>query len=252
MYIPKVLFRQEVDQSSLPGPYCLEKGLDVNGSCPYAGYSDILSSLQFPSSFDLPEYTGASGVPDNTTLDVPISRMMTTMSGSLYTASTWTSNQVLGNYISLGIGLDTNGLDSTPYTVGVKTQYGSVLNPFVRACCLLRPADQLTRSASLLDNCWSPNQVLDQSSLTFSVTDVWNETLLSNASTTMFEWMDSVPNTTVPMLTAFIYTPADKTDVANITVCAVNASWYYNDLWITSDDGPTIISNFSFSSDVGE
>ncbi|MCJ1384980.1 hypothetical protein MMC17_008098 [Xylographa soralifera] len=250
MYIPKALFPQEVNQSSLPGPYCVEKGLDVNGSCPYAGYTDILSSLQFPTAYDLPEYPGAIGVPDNTTLDTPISRRMTTMSDGLYTASTWTSNQVLGNYMSFGVGLDTYGLDSTPYTVGVETQYGSVLNPFVRACCLLQPADQFSRSASLLDNCWSPNQDLDQSGPTFSVTDVWNETVLANASATMFEWIDSVPNTTIPMLTAFIFTPPDKTDVANITVCAVNASWYYDELWITSDEGPTIVSNFSFSSDV--
>ncbi|MCJ1398406.1 hypothetical protein MMC11_001604 [Xylographa trunciseda] len=248
MYIPKALFPNEVNQSSLPGSYCLEKGLDVNGSCPYAGYNDILSNLQFPSASRLPPYPGALGIPDNTTLDTPISRRMTSMPDSLYTASTWTSNQLLGNYMSLGVGLNMHGLDGTPYTVGIRTQYGSVLNPFVRVCCIMQPADQLDRSAPILDDCWNPNQNQDQSGPTFSVTDVWNETVLSNSSTTMFEWVDSVPNTTVPMLTAFIFTPSDMTNTANISVCVVNASWYYDDLWIMSDQSPTIISNFPFSS----
>lgn len=44
MYIPKPLFPSVVDASSLPGPFCLETGLDLNGTCPFAGFDEILQN----------------------------------------------------------------------------------------------------------------------------------------------------------------------------------------------------------------
>ena len=42
LYIPKQLFPRTMDGSNLPGPYCLIASLDVNSTCPFAGFNTIL------------------------------------------------------------------------------------------------------------------------------------------------------------------------------------------------------------------
>lgn len=45
MYIPKLLFPGNVTASSLPGRFCYDASQDINSTCPYAGFSDIPTTL---------------------------------------------------------------------------------------------------------------------------------------------------------------------------------------------------------------
>lgn len=250
MYIPKRLFPHDVNSSSLPGPYCLNSGLDVNSSCPFAGYSDLLPTLNFTTGMD------------NITLDSPLRRIMSTRmnfegrptnESSMGGASTWTSNQVLANYLSLGWRISMDGVLGAPSTVETKTQHGSVMNPVVDVNCETQPATTYHRDLAFLHNPFSDPSGDDQSYKgTFDLREIWNETVLTNSSNTMLEWREMFQDAEEPVLAAFLLVPLGQNGFANITMCSVRAYWAANEMWIMSSESPTIISNFTWEGNDGK
>ena len=91
MYIPKVIFPSVVDASSLPGPFCSNANLDVNGTCPFQGYGELLQNLNF------------TNFADNITIDSPLNRIMSTRPMAYGTGLAWTIIHLLANYMSLGL-----------------------------------------------------------------------------------------------------------------------------------------------------
>ena len=240
MYIPKQLFPSVVDASSLPGSYCLDADLDVNASCPFAGYSDLLSIFNFTAQTE------------NITIDSPpLSRIMATDNGGgdvSDSANTWTSNYVLANYLSLGWNLAMYGIEGNPFTVESKTSRDSVMTPVVQIFCDLESATTYNRSLAAFESVFENNLEADSTASlgSFDVRRIWNESLLVNANETMVEFEEMFQNTSTSGLVAFIYTPSNPGNDANVTMCTISASWDANKMWMISTGSQSVDSNFTW------
>ena len=264
IYVPKQLFPMVLDGSSLPGPYCLESALDVNSSCPFAGYSSFLSAFNVTGSSTIDNLTLA----DSTGLD---RRMLTQTSGGLYGSGkkdrsgvrligqtkTWTQNQVLANYLSLGWKSGKPGIpDGDPYIVEAKTQHGPSLNPFVNVTCSMQPSTRFNRSLSFFNRPYGDSENYGafgpDHSGEIDIRSIWNETVLAKSNQTLFEWREFFRETSDPILAAFILAPSFKKGKSNnVTMCGIKAMYDTNNMWIMSDQTPAISSNFSsFSTQV--
>ena len=156
MYIPKQLFPTAVDESSLPGSYCMNASLDPMSTCPFAGF-DMLLSL-FNITDDLASNLTIS---DGTGLD---RRMTTQLSlGGTYGLSSldkagnhtiggtraWTQNYVIANYLSLG--WNSGIVYKDPYKIEVKAQQAYPLNPLVNVTCEMEPNSVFARDLSFFN-----------------------------------------------------------------------------------------------------
>lgn len=258
IYVPKQLFPTVLDGSSLPGPFCLESSLDVNSSCPFAGYSNLFSVFNASDPNTIDNLTLA----DSTGLD---RRMLTQTSGGLYGSSiadrsgvrsigrtkTWTQNQVLANYLSLGWKSGKPGIpDGDPYIVEAKTQHGPSLNPFVNVTCSMQPATIFSRSLSFFNRPYGDAENYGSfgpdHNGEIDIRSIWNETILAKSNQTLFEWREFFRETSDPVLAAFILAPSfRKGESNNITMCGIKAMYDTNDMWIMSDQTAAISSNFS-------
>lgn len=241
MYIAKQLFPSVVDASSLPGPYCLSAHLDVNASCPYAGYSQILPTLNFTAPSD------------NVTIDSPSSRYLFTQVGIYGVAHTWTTSHVLANYLSLALG--TYDVGENPSTVESLTQHSSVMTPIVSTYCDQQPATTYDRSLTALATSFSTLLASDGAvppSGFFDVRQIWNETILAKSNDTMVAFEDGIPNASISGTLAFIYTPASDRNKANITMCGIRAIWDANKMWMLSSGIRGVVSsNFTWAAYTG-
>ena len=258
IYVPKQLFPMVLDGSSLPGPFCLESSLDLNSSCPFVGYSSLLSVFNDTGSNTMDNLTLA----DSTGLD---RRMLTQTSGGSFGSShasksgarligqtkTWTQNQVLANYLSLGWNSAKPGIpDGDPYIVEAKTQHGPSLNPFVNVTCWIQTSTKFNGSLSFFNSPYGDARSF--ASLgpdhdgEIDIRSIWNGTILANSNQTLFEWREFFRETSDPILAAFILTPSfRKGEPNNVTMCGIKAMYDTNDMWIMSDQTPTISSNLS-------
>ena len=266
IYVPKQLFPMVLDGISLPGPFCLESSLDVNSSCPFAGYDSVLTVFNATDSNSL---TLSSATLDNITLADNTGldrRMLTQTSGGLYgneektdrsgvrlvgQTKTWTQNQVLANYLSLGWNSGKPGIpDGDPYIVEAKTQHGPSLNPFVNVTCSMQPSTKFIRSLSFFNRPYGDAEhygsVGPEHDGEIDIRSIWNETILAYSNQTLFEWREFFRETSDPILAAFILAPYfRKGESNNVTMCGIKAMYDTNDMWIMSDQTPAISSNFS-------
>ena len=148
MYIPKLLFPQEVNESSLLGPYCFNPGLDVNSSCPYAGYRELLASLDASKKFD------------NISIGFPLSRTMSTLGDPVY--------------------------ESISQASSIKTYEGSVMSPIADVSCEIQPATMFQRNVNSPIQPISYESG-NEPAETFDLRNFWNETTLIHSSDTMLE-----------------------------------------------------------------
>ena len=257
LYIPKQLFPLDVNNSSLPGPYCLDSALDVNRSCPFAGFDELLRV------FDV------TGLPsDNVTISDPmidtgLSRRLATLEpvasipameaeGKVVSQiKAWTQNQVLANYLSLGW---QSGISDDAFTVETQLQgKSSVLSPLVNVSCEMESYTKYMRNLSFFSD---PYNFGDGNPLqigSFDIRTIWNETMLANSSKTQFEWKELFGNTSNPVFAAFILSPSEGNETTNnVTMCGVEARWDTIDMWFMSNGAETIASNFTWDTTTGE
>ena len=247
MYIPRLLFPNVVDASSLPGPYCLNANLDVNGSCPFAGYDEVLSSANFTAQAD------------NATIDSPLSRVMATetnYNGYGTSASTWTTSHVIANYMSLALDLGSNAGNQNPSTVEASTQGKSIMTPFVDVYCDQRYASVHERNLSGLAAAFGSllgYQGIPPPAGDINVLQIWDQNTLAKSNDTMIVFKDSLPNATSPGILAFVFTPATTRDEANVTICGINAAWEPSTMWVFSsgEKTTTVASNFTIATYLG-
>lgn len=243
MYIPKPLFPSVVDASSLPGSYCLHAELDVNGSCPYAGFQDVLPQLNF---------TGGS---ENITINTPLPRPMATryvFSGDSGNGSfsTWTTSHVLANYMSLAFEESRSSSSFNPSIIEAITQMDSVFTPTVGVRCVEQPSTVYNRNLSELAGFnglkgTTMDELVPPSGL-FDIRTVWNESILTRSNNTLISFEDDLPNGTIPGLLALIYAPG-REGTANVTMCNIIAAWEPSKLWVLKSGGyGPISSNFTW------
>lgn len=237
MYIPKPLFPSVVDAASLPGSYCMDASLDVNGSCPSAGFQYLSPTFNFTAIYD------------NVTLDSPLRRVMATAADSGATASTWTTNHLLTNYMSLAFAFSDG--DPNPSTVESVIQRDTVLTPIINVFCVQEPAALYDRNVSALSGGFKSLLGYDEISPpsgSFDVRTIWNQTDLKDSNTTMVAFEDNPPNATVPGLLAFVYTPATIQGGANISMCGIAGIWEPSKMWMLMGGGTTgtVLSNFTW------
>lgn len=148
LYILKQLFPSEVNNFSLPGSYCLELVLDVNASCPFAGFRELLRVSSLPETSN-----------DNLTITEPttLGRRMATERLSLHSIGSaptervvsltkaWTQSQVLANYLSLGWRLE---ISDDPYIFEPSVQNCVTPSPSVNVSCEMEPSTKHTRDLS--------------------------------------------------------------------------------------------------------
>ena len=248
MYIPKLLFPGTVDSSSLPGPYCMNQELDVNGSCPFAGFQDLLPGLNFSTKAD------------NNTIDTPLQRVMSTHLSQPVVgiaASTWTTSHVLANYMSLDFEDDSYNKNPNPNTIETKTHGDAVLAPIVSVFCDQQYANVFVHDLGKLANGFSTLPGYDDvpaPSGTFDIRSVWNLTDLAASNTTKVAFVEDTPNATVPGLLALVYTPAiNEQELANISVCGIVAFWEPSKMSVlASGSNAVVLSNFTWDGYNGE
>lgn len=241
VYIPKRLFPNAVDVSSLPGTYCMNATLDSNGSCPSAGFQYLLPTFNFTATID------------NVTLDAPLRRAMATKALSKATASTWTTNHVLANYMSVALGPDdlyyTN---RNPYTIESITQRNSVLSPIINVVCEQQPASFSIRNMAALAGGFNiVSGGYDEVAIPsgeFDVRTIWNFTNINKSNTTLVAFEEDPPNATVPGLLAFVYVPGTMENSANISMCGISGKWESSTMSMLLDGGRSgnILSNFTW------
>ncbi len=186
MYIAKQLFSSVVDASSLSEPYCLSANLDVNAFCSYAGYSQILPTLNF------------TALSDNVTIDSPSSRYLFTQVDVYDVAHIWIISHVLVNYLSLT--LDTYDVEKNSSTVESLTQYSSVMTPIISTYCDQQSAKTYDRSLTALAISFSTLLTSDDVVSFFEFFDVrqiWNETILIKSNDTMIAFEDDILNASI-------------------------------------------------------
>jgi len=248
LYILKQLFPSEVSSSSLPGSYCLDLALDVNASCPFAGFSELRRV------FSLPELGT-----DNLTLTepTPLSRRMATMSYSLEgkgigravcQTKTWTQSQVLTNYLSLGWQSD---ISDGPYIIETTVQNKGTPSPYVNVTCEMAPSTNHTRDLSFFNDPYGYGHTNPSESGSFDITNIWSETVLAKSTKTKVEWKEFFEDTDHPVLAAFILSPSGDNDTSNnVTMCGVEARWKTVDMRIVSSGAEAVNSNFTWDTTI--
>ncbi len=245
LYIPKQLFPSEVNSSSLPGSYCLESALDINATCPFAGFGELLrvfSPLRLRTdNFTLTEPT-------------PLSRRMATESTMSFSLEgegigravcqtrTWTQSQVLTNYLSLGWQSD---ISNAPYIIETTVQNQGTPSPVVDVTCEMAPSTNHTRDLSFFSDPYGYGYTNSSQSGRFDITNIWSETVLAESTKSKVEWKEFFEDTDHPVLAAFILSPAGGNDTSNnVTMCGVEARWHTVDMRIMSSGAESVISNF--------
>ena len=251
LYIPKPLFPNEVDASSLPGPFCLDGSLDVNSTCPFKGLDDILPQLN---------WTG----PNNMTIGSGLGRIVASTGGSdniqgpgvaAYlppSAMAWTTNQLLGNYMANGLGLSI-GSDSSIHTIEAKAPGSRLMSPIGNVTCEVRSSTASNRNLTFLVDTeylggpqfgWHDNDRLLGGQ--YDIRELWNETVLKTPPSTMFEWKEFQDTEGNWLLAGFILVPKDKNGRANVSMCSVRATWAPNEMYVLPAETKTVVSNFTF------
>lgn len=252
LYIPKQLFPSEVSSFSLPGSYCLNSALDVNASCPFAGFGELQRVFSLPG-------LGT----DNLTLTepTPLGRRMATDRAMLFSlesegigragcqTKTWTLSQVLTNYLSLGWQSE---ISDAPYTIETTVKNQGIPSPYVNFTCEMAPSTNYTRDLSFLSDPAGYGTTAPSQGGIFDITNIWSETVLAKSTKTKVEWKEFFEDTDHPVLAAFIHSPSGNNNTSNnVTMCGVEANWKPVDMQIFSSGAEAIVSNFTWDTKIG-
>lgn len=247
LYIPKQLFPSEVNDSSLPGSYCLEPALDINATCPFAGFGELLRVFRLLEARN-----------DNLTITEPTTlarRMVTERSlsytigreanrGAISQTRAWTQSQVLANYLSLGW---RSGISDNPYIIETTVDDKGTPSPVVNVTCEMAPSTNHTRDLSFYIDPYAYEFTSTLPSGIIEITNIWSETVLAESTSTKVEWKEFFEDTDHPILVAFILSPSGGNGTSNnVTVCGVEARWHTVDMRIMSSGAEAIISNFEW------
>lgn len=248
LYIPKQLFPSEVNESSLPGSYCLQSALDINATCPFAGFGELLRVFRLLETRN-----------DNWTITEPttLARRMTTerslsyqidreaISGVVSQTRAWTQSQVLASYLSLGW---RSSIADNPYIIETTVENKGTPSPVVNVTCEMAPSTNHTRDLSFLVDPYGFGPTNTSQSGIFEITNIWSETVLAKSTTTKVEWKEFFEDTDHPVLVAVILSPLGGNGTSNnVTVCGVEARWHTVDMRIMSSGAEAIISNFDWA-----
>lgn len=246
MYIPKQLFPTEINSSSLPGPYCLDSTLDVNASCPFAGYDELLRIFSIPDSAqDNLTITNPTTLNRRMALNLQFLTPLSTLNGKFVSqAQCWTQSHVLANYLSLGW---QSRVSDDPFTIQINVEGRTgLLSPYVNVSCEMAPHTAYNRNMSFFSNpMGGPEYEHLSRTGTFDIRRIWNETVLTKSSRTMIAWKEFFEQTDNPVLAAFILSPNGSAS-ANVTMCGVEARWESVDMWFMSNGAGTVSSNFTW------
>ena len=251
MYIPKLLSPSIVDASSLPlYADCLHDDYDANKTCPFAGFSDLSASMNF------------SAINDNVTTGSPLQRVIATNmanDGESVVASTWTTNYVLTNYMSLTFDpFYLKAAHVNPNTIQCRTNDDSVMSPLVNVFCEQQYANVFVRNVSNLDRALLnfAGSINDSArpSGTIDIRTIWNETVLAHSNTTQVAFVEDSSDVITPShLLAFAYVPTtEEGEEANVSMCGIAASWEPSKMSVlVSGTVGTVISNFTWDKHIG-
>lgn len=253
LYIPKQLFPNEVDGSSLPGSYCLDSTVgDVNSSCPSVGFDELLRVFDLTDlqtdNLTISDYSDSKGATLNRQMaivQIPEFTYMTNRTGKAVSQSkAWTQSQVLANYLSLGW---QSGISDDPYTIQTKVGGNRLRSPYVILSCEMEPSKNYSRDLGYFEDPQGLKQLAPGSRGFVDIRRIWNETTLAKSSNTMVEWRDFFNDTDKPTLAAFILSPSENNGTSNnVTMCGVEAQWETIDMSIISNGAGVITSSISW------
>jgi hypothetical protein len=238
VYIPTLLFPEEVTNASLPGA-CMDANTNTSVNCPFAGLNDMIPTFDFRE--------GRAGT-QNVTLGINFGRKMYSAGGSIginfASASSVSSSFVLADYLSLSspqAGATYLLYTLTPYIAQLHTS-PSIMGPGANVMCVVESNKAVVRNFSSLTLDY------DQSTLANTHLDlrtIWNESTLARPPRTMVSWKDVSHAFGKPKMLSIVLRPEDDYGTANVSLCAIDATWTPLEEWAMSSGSAEVVSNYT-------
>lgn len=254
LYLPKQVFPVDLNESSLPGPFCLNRTLDPPTTCPFSSLDLTLAQMNWTG---LNNYTiGSTGGRTVATTGGPIPPYLSSSDFPIpLSLFAWTTNQIIANvmYIENSRQYVDNGIIKTVEARRGKGKRHALSSPVTDVSCEVRPASTYARNLTFAID---PSSVDvgghvggdDPSIVSNNVDlrDIWSEATLKKPPHTMVQWEEFEDPKGVMRLKALILTPGDSYGPANVSICNVAATWVPTTYSRIQSQGEGVVTNFTF------
>ena len=260
MYIPKRLFPNVVDSSSLPSYNAFGRA-----SPRYNRSEDphVWATRSLPQYVRARPQKGAF-FQSNESLDTDSTRHIiasgssqmyrdydTGVERSSYRTDTMITNKILAQYLSIprSIGLPIYRLQPVDTAGGPWTLQAHVLNDFIKVpranvWCEVQPAIVTQRNLSSIFGDNSTNNPFLHEMI--DLRSIWSDNTLNSPSKVLFEWVEF--SQIQRSVAGVILMPSNQSSNAEATICVVRAYWSFTSMWtLPNQYRGSIFSNFTYS-----